>query len=331
MSDNVLFFPYILPPNRDWLVRSVLYWDLVGRIVPSGATLSEEMAALIREGWVILVPPNKHQGVLESVGFQLIEAVRANRESLTSTNRDYFEMWPEKFSGNILYDLAELGVATRPGRNYLVDKRIAMAYMAALALALGKVENMTPAADSLDALTSFGSAEYRSTLEIITDDQFIAIERLLPAPTGRNALRRAIEFRRRNEKLLPNFRREVDKRVQDLLVNYSTQRPEVRRDRLAMLADDLQRESGQIAAAMSEGGRGGVTRGTLCTLGSGTAGIAGGAGALVTGNPLGALALVGGAMTVYKGYKEVKKNQSQAAKAAREPLAYAVLYRKTFN
>jgi hypothetical protein len=35
MKDKILYFPHINLPNTDWTVRTLLYYDQVGTIVPN--------------------------------------------------------------------------------------------------------------------------------------------------------------------------------------------------------------------------------------------------------------------------------------------------------
>jgi hypothetical protein len=62
MTRKALYFPYIRTPEDAWFTRVLLYWDIVGSIVPGGLEndsryISRRMAELREEGMLEMVSP----------------------------------------------------------------------------------------------------------------------------------------------------------------------------------------------------------------------------------------------------------------------------------
>ena len=64
MANNLLYFPYINVPKNSWTIRSILYWDNVGAIVPQiykerPNKLERDMLNFVQQDLIQQVFPDK--------------------------------------------------------------------------------------------------------------------------------------------------------------------------------------------------------------------------------------------------------------------------------
>lgn len=112
MQNNILYFPYISLPNNEWSIKSILYWDTIGTIVPSEfirhpEQLTKFMKEAVQTGHIIqhvtsdyeYIQQRVDQNILREIhnpAFGLAMAQNNFRNGLTS--RIHFQ----KFSWNLL-------------------------------------------------------------------------------------------------------------------------------------------------------------------------------------------------------------------------------------
>ncbi|MCZ2847413.1 hypothetical protein [Modestobacter sp. VKM Ac-2978] len=145
-----LYFPYIAVPPSAWWTRTLLYWDLVGNIVPDSYIQSPDQLDpytldLVRAGLVRQLVPSEAGPALRHRFDRYLanlssEDVRHRRRNFDRGDvvNIHADKWVTYQSG--LEQVRELGLAgpaaSRRGRWIAVETRTAADFMAALALAL---------------------------------------------------------------------------------------------------------------------------------------------------------------------------------------------------
>lgn len=251
---NALFFPYIRTPQAEWSIRTILYWDRVGAIVPSEFMYSPASprkldgftAGLVDTGLVTVYPPSFHIFDIPRFFDAFLELVDSPESGLLARRGapdGYADLHLEKLgplSGGLLERGLALAPETAPWQP--VERRTAEVFMAYLASCMGSLEEIdaTPVTDNPDSLKAMGgaapnvAAEYRKAPQ-----RTVFLEALLPAPSRITDIARLARFKEEHGPELARFRTRIERAVRSVAsVEDATLRDEARNDQLL----DLLRE-----------------------------------------------------------------------------------------
>ena len=242
---GALYFPYIQVPVSPWFTRSLLYWDVVGTIVPDTwidepEELGKDTLDMVRRGLVRQAFPHEvAPGFSDDLGRWLEslsnEELAYRRACLAAG--EHTELHVDKW---LTYEvgveqLISAGLGSHSPRwNWLsVERRTANEFMAALALALCRREGIlsispgfswTPATDDPTAFQVLMAglenakvatpADRNNNLRLrgqlqATEVRTSFLERALPMPAEPVSTEKIERFRRRHGDSLPRCRRHI--------------------------------------------------------------------------------------------------------------------------
>lgn len=279
---NILYYPYINIPRTDWALRTLLYYDNIGSIVPQEYFNNPEehyepfMLELVRNQLVTPINPIE---VLENpwqVTRPFIQMIERNAEKLrqyrSGFNRgnrwnlhgDKFtgaQIHADKFDENIFNGLMDLGLAERgAGRWYSVEKRTASNLMKFLATLISIKTNRLPTTDYIRPFynrSSFHNPNYkRETI----------LTHLIPFPEDID-LNRLTRFKEQHSNLLSAFQTRIELIALDPNIIEGT--PLFQQHLL-----ELTQRKEELAAKMNESRINRILYGTVCGLIGAGVGIA---------------------------------------------------------
>lgn len=305
--NNILYYPYINVPNNDWTVRTLLYYDNVGAIVPQEYIWEPEknydpfMMELVRMSLVEPINPidvfdnpwevtkpfiqeiEKRKTYLEKSQkrFELL-----NNQKLINTQKfELAKLHSDKFDNEVFYSLTNLGLAKREEGNwYSVETKTADQLMKYIATIIGAKTNRIPTSDVLRprfyTIKNLKSQQKRETI----------LEQLIPFPEQIN-LHKLLRFKEKYGELLSGFKNKVELLVLDPNIKEGS-------DLFNEKIRELTINKGELTAKMNESQVGNIIFGTICGL------IGAGQGLATTGNFVSMLwGLPGFANAVYSAMK----------------------------
>ncbi|HAY3552836.1 kinase [Elizabethkingia meningoseptica] len=303
---NLLYYPYINVPRTDWTLRTLLYYDNIGSIVPQEYFYDPEknydsfMLELVRNELVTPINPLEVLNNPWETTQPFLELVERNRVKLTALQNsfqygqrsnlhiDKFQrahIHADKFDENIFYALEQLGLAERDERNwYSVEQKTANNLMSYLASIISAKTNRLPITDYVRPTF------YRQSFSQERKKRETILTKLIPFPEEID-LKKLLKFKERNSKLLNAFRTKVEKIVLD--PNIIENSPLFHQH----LAELHQRKE-ELSAKMNESKFNSIMFGTVCGLIGASQGLV---SASMTGTIIGGLP--GFANAVYSALK----------------------------
>ncbi|MCH4551985.1 kinase [Aestuariibaculum lutulentum] len=291
---NLLYFPYINLPRTDWTLRTLLYYDNIGSIVPQEYFYEPErnydqfMLELVREG---LVTPINPMDVLDNPWTStrpFIELIQENRKKLEKAQNRFIagnrgnihsdkfskaNIHADKFDQEIFYQLEQLGLAeSSGGRWYSVEKRTANNLMNFLATLVSAKTDRLPTTDYVKPF------HYRNSFKKIQEKRETILRNLIPFPQDID-LTRLMRFKEKHSDLLQAFRTQVELIALDSNIIEGTP---LFYQRLA----ELTQRKDELSTKMNESQFNSILFGTVCGLIGAYQGIA---AASTTGAIFGAL------------------------------------------
>jgi len=293
---NLLYYPYINVPRTDWTLRTLLYYDNIGSIVPQEyfyepeRNYDEFMLELVRNELVTPINPIQ---VLENpweITRPFIELVERNRTKLLTLQNSFRQgqrgnihidkftktanIHADKFDENVFYALENLGLAERnDGRWYSVEQKTANNLMGYLASVISAKTNRLPTTDYVrPTFYKQSFSQERSKRETL-------LTNLIPFPEEID-LNRLLRFKEQHSELLNAFRTKVELIVLD--PNIIEGSPLFHQH----LAELHQRKE-ELSARMNESRFNSIIFGTVCGLIGAYQGIASASttGAIIGGLP----------------------------------------------
>jgi hypothetical protein len=301
--EKLLYYPYINVPRTDWTLRTLLYYDTIGSIVPQEYFYNPEehydsfMLKLVKDELVIPIDPLRTithpwevtQPLLtffRSPEFDELQA-RQNFEYglVNRINRQKFEgvgsrIHSEKFDGEIFYQLEIMGLARRmEGNWYSVETTTAGYLMTFLATVIGSKLDMRPTTDILDQSQNENIASNDTKRTII-------LRELIPFPQEIE-IKKLRRFKDKYSESLKLFKNKVEQIVLNPTI-------ETNSDLFKEHILELKIRRDELTAKMGENKLGRVFFGTFC-------GIAGALYGLLTASTTGVVigGLPGFASAVY--------------------------------
>jgi hypothetical protein len=270
--NNLLYYPYINLPRTDWTLRTLLYYDNIGSIVPQEnfynpkGSYDEFMLELVRNQLVTPINPIE---VLENpwqVTRPFLELIENNQDALRTSQKRFNQCYSgninkfsktnihaDKFDENIFYGLEQLGLAERTNdRWYTVEKRTANNLMSFLATLISAKTNRLPTTDYIRP------SYYRQSFNQETLKRETILTNLIPLPEEID-IKRLFKFKEKHSDLLTRFRTRVEIIVLDPNIVEGT--PLFHQN----LAELLQHKE-ELTARMNESQFNKILFGTVCGL-----------------------------------------------------------------
>jgi len=271
---KLLYYPYINLPRTDWTLRTLLYYDNIGSIVPREyfydpeRNYDEFMLELVRSELVTPIDPINTFDNPWEVTRPFLQLVENNQEKLrTAQNRfrqglrgnmhiDKFSkanIHADKFDENIFYGLEQLGLAEKTDeRWYSVEQRTANNLMHFLATLISAKTDRLPTTDyirtSYDRQTF--NQERRKRETILTS--------LIPFPDEID-MRKLLNFKEKHSGILNSFRTRVEQIVLDSNIIEGT-------PLFQQYLAELSQRKEELTARMNESQFNRILFGTVCGL-----------------------------------------------------------------
>lgn len=269
---KLLYYPYINVPRTDWTLRTLLYYESIGSIVPQEyfykpkSNYEPFMLELVNKELVIPINPLDILTNPWEISTPFIEYIEKNLTRLRQPIRDFpnkkgelihidkfqgARIHADKFDENIFYHLAQFGLAKRSeGRWYEVEKRTASQLMKFLATIISSKLEMLPATDYIrPAFFQRPKLNQKSKRETI-------LSNLIPFPEEID-LKRVKKFKEKHVELLDAFKNKVELIVLDpnLIEGTELFNEKVR---------ELKFRKEELSARMNENQFGNIIFGTVC-------------------------------------------------------------------
>lgn len=275
--NDILYYPYINLPRTDWTLRSLLYYDTVGSIVPReyidnpNNRFDPFMMELIEAGLVNPIDPmislkNPHE-FSETFRVYVLKhekSLKKRGQSKSLKNQAILNygkfsgvnIHGEKFDTEIFYALQQLGLAEHQYDNWFkVEKSVANLLMKSLATQLSNDLKMLPTTDQIGV-----TAYLTQSRESITKRNTI-LKSLIPFPENID-LNRLRHFKDKHHDLLNKFKSKVEIITLDHNIKQGSAHFE-------QIINELHIQKDELTAKMNESQFGNILFGTVCGIISG--------------------------------------------------------------
>lgn len=290
---NLLYYPYINIPKSEWTIRTLIYHDNVGCIVPNTYFYEPErydpfMLELVQNQLVIPINPmdtlersyeslkpflnyiesksvnlyKRRKGFLKNADKNLIhedklksKEFRIHSDKLRLTGS---KIHSDKIDSEILYSLAQIGLAKKSNDGwYKVEKKTAKELMIFLATLVSNKLDYIPTTDTFQKRISVAgkSKKVFKTNEKNRKKREVILEHLIPRPENIN-VNQLLQFKDQNHQLLVQFRNKIEKLVFDQNLEEDSK---MFRD----IMEELNGRKEELSARMKEGKYGRIIFGTL--------------------------------------------------------------------
>lgn len=242
--DKILYFPYINLPKTSWTVRTLLYYDNIGSIVPYDYFYEPErnyepfMLELVRSGLVIPIDPISTLEFPWGMSRPFLEFIqspyfRLNYKIQAFLNGRVSRIHAHKFDGEIFYSLEQVGLAKQlDGNWYAVETSTAEYLMKYLATILSTKLEMLPTTDTIRrSIMSRNLANQNKKRETI-------LSRLIPFPEEIN-LHKLLKFKEKHYDLLKSFKNKIEQIVLDENIIEGTELFKTKIEELEIDRDEL--------------------------------------------------------------------------------------------
>ena len=282
--DKILYYPYINLPRTDWTLRTLLYYENVGSIVPQQYFYDPErhydpfMLELVRNQLVIPINPIETLDHPWEVTKPFLEFVKGKEFNLEVKRRNFrngkiglihkdkfsgAKIHSQKFDGEVFYNLEQLGLAKRDESSwdwYTVEQTTANYLMKFLASVIsGKLE-MQPTTDSHKrSFVLKKEAKQNEKRETI-------LERLMPFPEEID-FDKALDFKEKYSKELKAFKNRVEQIVLDNTLEKDSQA-------FSNKVEELEIRKDELAEKMKKSNFGNILFGTVCGIVGASTGLA---------------------------------------------------------
>lgn len=284
--DKILYFPYINLPKTSWTVRTLLYYDNIGSIVPSDYFYDPErnydpfMLELVRSGLVIPIDPISTLEFPWGMSRPFLEFLqspyfRLNYKVQAFLNGRVSRIHAHKFDWEIFYSLEQIGLARRlDGNWYIVETSTAEYLMKYLATILSTKLEMLPTTDT------FKRSFMPRNLINRNKKRETILSRLIPFPEEID-LYKLLKFKEKHSELLKSFKNKVEQIVLDENVIEGTESFKTK-------LEELEIDKNELAIKMNESQFNNVFFGSVCGIigaAQGLASTANTAGAIIGALP----------------------------------------------
>jgi hypothetical protein len=217
VNRTILYYPTIQIRNRNWIKRTILYWDVIGSIVPidfdSPPYCSEDMAVLRDHGAYRAYHPevevcrardleNEFEAIRQSNEFNII------RLRYTFERRD-FKVYRTKFNEAFARYLLESRAVDEDGDWLLFTQREGMLYMSLLAKYIADDDRVAATVPGTDwvGYQKLALAIPSSGLKISA--LALRLDSVLPMPQNDVSLQKILAFKEKRRDELLEFRKSI--------------------------------------------------------------------------------------------------------------------------
>ena len=300
MHNNLLYYPYINIPNNDWTIKSILYWDKVGIIVPpdfieNPKQYKKATLDLLQTDLVEQVMPYHYTHQVRKFDKGFIKLIsqknfHIERKQQNFTNGKFSRIHIQKFGEELLELLVDIKIAKRIDCNwYYVESKTADLIMVYLASVIGKVGNFLPSTDNLKKLDLslnqngrvFRTSKVRENL----------LEDLIPYPINPD-LTKLRKFKDKYHDELKSFRILLEQAAFEVS-NYKSVKREIAKD---LKIAEIQDKKEKILSELNKSKIGKMAFGTIFGATGSIIGYSQGNSAL------GTFSLINGLYTAFEGY-----------------------------
>jgi len=320
--NKLLYFPYINLPETAWTVRTLIYYENVGTIVPNEYFYNPErlydpfMLDLVRDDLVIPINPIERLDnpweiskpfikFLNSKSFPLEKNRQRFSESRTSRiHRDKFknpnaQIHADKFDSEIFYQLQQIGLAERNRENYNwynVESKTADLLMTYLAFILSAKLEMRPMTDKIKKPFKLVRKTIEPENKKVLKKKNTILKELIPFPHEID-LTKLRRFKEKHSGLLEAFKNRVEILTLDENIIEGT-------DLFNEKVKELKLRKDELSAKMNESQFKNILFGSIC-------GVIGAYQGLASANTTGAFigGLPGFASAVYSALKVEKADK----------------------
>ncbi len=319
--ENLLYYPYINMPKTNWTVRSLLYYDQIGSIVPMDYFYNPDrydpfMRELVERELVLPINPMEQfdspwQVCKPFVDYMNSKDFNLKRRKKSFEQKDGHKIFESKFQGSrihtnkfdheLLYQIEQAGLATREDNHewFWVEQKTAGELMMFLASVLGKKIDFLPATDLKIKSNPFFLTKKR--IEQTKQKREIILENLIPFPHEID-ITKLTKFKEKNSELLKNFKNGVEL----IAINSDI---EMGSDLFKEKITELELGKNELMIKMNENKLGKIFFGTFCGISGAVIGLAtaGTTGAIIGGLPSFANA-IHSALQI-EGIKDIENNK----------------------
>lgn len=300
MKENLLYYPYINIPASSWTIKSILYWNDVGIIVPPQYIEKPQVYErftrdLMKSDLVQPVFPGEYIWGVRGFDENFIKLVTQTSFNIEKRRDDFkngkvSRIHFQKFGEGLLQNLVELGIAfRRDWQWYDIESRAARLLMIYLATIIGETGNFTPATDRIRNLDTSLSQRGSARLSVLRQD---LIEELIPYPSNPD-LTKLRRFKDRYHEELVSFRILLEKKALGISI---LKKKDVRDKMQDLVVEEINDKRKKIFSDLNQSKFGQITFGTVF-------GIAGAAIGFANDNPpLGVFSLLNAVYSSLQGY-----------------------------
>jgi hypothetical protein len=315
MNNKLLYYPYIDIPKSNWTVKSILYWDSVGIIVPPDYIEKPKQYGkftidLLKTDLIENVFPGEYIWKVKIFDESFIKLTDQTKFRIDNRKKAFSQgkvsrIHVQKFGEDLLNHLVDLKIAKRENWNwYYVESKTANLLMLYLATAISKVGGFNAATDKLKNLDTSLSQNGNSL--ILSSIRQNLLDELIPYPIEPN-LTKLRKFKDKHHEELTSFRLLLEQITFDIsLLNSKDNQDYKKNHKIAEINDKREK----ILSELNQSNFGQITFGTICGL----------TGAVIAfqqeNHPLGFFSLANAIHSAFQGYDKsttLKKDYSYLA------------------
>lgn len=285
--ENLLYYPYINVPRTDWIIRTLLYYNQVGSIVPQNYFYEPEkydnfMRELVQNELVIPINPievlerpteisRPFIDYIKSKEFKLEQRrVQFNNEKRDNKlNLNGLKIHVDKFDAELFYQLEQAGLAKREDYEwFIIEQKTANDLMSFLASLVGGKLNFLPTTDKLVRKVPFTSSSKKvyKTEKRENIRREIILKELIPFPEQIDIMQLR-RFKDKHLDLLNKFKNKLELIALDHNLNEESQ---LFRETLR----ELNYQKQELSEKMNESRFGRLMFGTVCGITGAIIGLA---------------------------------------------------------
>jgi hypothetical protein len=277
VNDKLLYFPYCNIPDSNWTIKSLLYWDNVGIIVPQSFIENPDKhdrftIDLLQTDLIESIFPYHYTDQVKNFDKGFIDLVNDRKFSLEKRQKDfskgsYSEIYIQKFGKELLRYLIDLKIAKKKDwETFYIESRTANLIMLYLASVIGKIGDFTPATDdirNLDLTISQTGTTYKvnNLRQKLLDD-------LIPFPLNPD-LTKLRKFKDKFHEELKSFRILLEQVALDI----STTKNKFRQEKYLLQITEILDKKEKILSELNQSKFPKITFGTICGVAAAAYGV----------------------------------------------------------
>lgn len=304
MKDNILYYPAINLPKNEWSIKSLLYWNEVGVIVPyeyieNPKLLGSDMREMVNSNLVRQFIADDYTEKQYRVSSSIIAAIKNENFDLEERQKNFkngntWNIHKQKFTGQLFELLVDYKLASKVPDEfkynwYFVEEKTAGLMMTYLAAIISTDIGYTPATDNEDYIKEVDhSSVVKNKMDLIRSQ---ILQNVMPYPQDVD-FASLMKFKEKYFDQLMDFRRTIEKAC----LGVSSMTNEESKNQLLQLEiEKINDGKEELIARLKEGKIGKIALGTVKGI------LVDGAIAVFTGD------VISPAATLFGGINEVIK------------------------